>query len=108
MASIPLSKRFSMGPIDALWHVLNFFGPAIGVGLIASGLCKLLWWRSLKAVPYRRLALSAIAAGALALIVGLIAFRREGHMADGRMATYALLCLATALALWWQGLRKLP
>ena len=45
-----------MGPIDALWHVLNFFGPAIGVGLIASALCKLLWWRSLRAVAFRRLA----------------------------------------------------
>ena len=92
-----------MGPIDALWHVLNFFGPAIGVGLIASGLCKLLWWRSLRAVAFRRLAASAVAAGAAALVGGLVAFGR-----DGRMATYGLLCIATALALWWQGLRKLP
>jgi hypothetical protein len=92
-----------MGPIDALWHLLNFFGPAVGVGLIAAGLCKLLWWRSLKAVAFRRLAAWAMAAGAGASVVGLVAFGR-----DGRMATYGLLCVATALALWWQGLRKLP
>jgi hypothetical protein len=91
-----------MGPIDALWHLLNFFGPAIGVGLIAAGLCKLVWWRSLKTVAFSGLALWAVAAGAVALVAGLVAFGR-----DGRMATYGLLCVCTALALWWQGLRKL-
>jgi len=86
-----------MGPLDALWHLLNFFGPAIGVGLIAAGLCKLLWWRSLRPIAFRKLALWAMAAGALALIGGLVLFGR-----DGKMATYGLLALATALALWWQ------
>ena len=90
-----------MGPIDALWHVLNFFGPAIGVGLIASGLCKLLWRRSLRAVTFRRLALWAVAAGAVALVAGLALFGR-----DGRMATYGLLVMACATALWWGGLRR--
>jgi hypothetical protein len=90
-----------MGPIDALWHVLNFFGPAIGVGLIASGLCKLLWWRSLRTVPFRGLALWSIASGAVALVAGLALFGR-----DGRMATYGLLVMACATALWWQGLRR--
>jgi hypothetical protein len=89
-----------MSPLDALWHLANFFGPALGVGLIAAGLCKLVWWRGLRAVPFRRLALWAVGAGALALVVSLAIF---GH--DGRMAGYGLLVLATALALWWQGLR---
>ena len=89
-----------MGPLDALWHLLNFFGPAIGVGLIAAGLCKLIWWRALRAVAYRRLALWAVAAGALALVAGLALFGR-----DGRMATYGMLVATTALALWWQGVR---
>jgi hypothetical protein len=90
-----------MGPIDALWHLLNFFGPAIGVGLIAAGLCKLVWWRSLKTVAFGGLALWAMTAGAVALVAGLVAFGR-----DGRMATYGLLVVACATALWWRGLRR--
>ena len=92
-----------MGPLDALWHLLNFFGPAIGVGGVAAALCKLVWRRGLRSVGYRRLALWAVAAGALALVAGLALFGR-----DGRMATYGMLIVATALALWWQGLRHLP
>jgi hypothetical protein len=90
-----------MGPLDALWHLLNFFGPAIGMGMIASALCKLLWWKALRAVAFRQLAVWAVAAGALALLAGLVAFGR-----DGRMATYGLLVLACAAALWWRGLRR--
>ena len=89
-----------MGPPDALWHLINFFGPAVGVGLISAGLCKLVWWRALRTVAYRRLALWAVAAGALALVAGLALFGR-----DGRMATYGMLVAACALALWWRGLR---
>ena len=92
-----------MGPLDALWHLANFFGPALGVGLIATGLCKLAWWRGLRAVPFPRLALWAVGAGALAALASLVVF---GH--DGRMAGYAFVVLAVALALWWRGLRHLP
>ncbi len=92
-----------MGPLDALWHLLNFFGPALGVGLIAAGLCKLVWWRGLRSIPYRRLAAWAVAAGAVALVGGLLLFGR-----DGKMATYGLLVAATAVVLWWHGLRRLP
>ncbi|HSI48308.1 MAG TPA: hypothetical protein VLA61_08575 [Ideonella sp.] len=87
-----------MGPMDAIWHLLNFFGPALGVGLIATGLAKLLWHRPLKRVPFARLALWTMGAGALVLLFGLVLFGR-----DGRMATYAMLVVATALALWWRG-----
>jgi hypothetical protein len=91
-----------MGPLDALWHLANFFGPAIGVGLIAAALCKVLWWRALRPVPWRTLAQWAMAAGAIASITGLVIFGR-----DGRMATYGLLVAACAAALWWRGLRHL-
>lgn len=91
-----------MGPLDALLHLVNFFGPAIGVGLIAAGLCKLLWWKALRPVGFVRLALWAMAAGVIALIGGLVLFGR-----DGKMATYFLLMAAAALALWWRGLRHL-
>ena len=89
-----------MGPLDAVWHVMNFFGPAIGVGLIAAAACKLLWLRALRTVPFRGLALWAVAGGAVALLAGLLIFGR-----DGRMATYGLLVCLMALALWWKGLR---
>ena len=91
-----------MGPLDALWHLINFFGPAIGVGLIAAGLCKLCWRKALRPVGFVRLALWAMAAGVMALIGGLVLFGR-----DGKMATYFLLMAAISLALWWRGLRHL-
>ena len=90
-----------MGPLDALWHLLNFVAPAVGVGLIACGMAKLLWRRTLRSVPFAGLAGWAIGAGLLSLLAGLVVFGR-----DGRMATYALLVFSTALALWWKGLRR--
>ncbi|MEK8053477.1 hypothetical protein AACH10_24685 [Ideonella sp. DXS22W] len=87
-----------MGPIDAFWHLLNLFGPAIGLGLIAPSLAKLLWRRELAAVPWRVLAQWVSGAGAGVTLAGLAVFGR-----DGRMATYAALVLATAAALWWRG-----
>jgi hypothetical protein len=87
-----------MGPLDALWHLLNLFGAAAGVGLIAAGASKLLWRRELSSAPFLRLAAWGVAAGALATLGGLVMFGR-----DGRMATYGALVLATALALWWAG-----
>ena len=83
-----------MGPLDALWHVLNLLAPALGLGLIAAGLSKLLWRRALAAVPWRRLIAWACAAALLALVAGLVL---SGH--DGRMATYAAMVLACAVAL---------
>ena len=50
------------------------------------------WWR-----------LGAIGSGfaALALVGGLVTFAH-----DGRIVTYAAMVLATALSLWWFGLRR--
>ena len=45
-----------------------------------------------------RLASWASGAGLAALVAGLLLFGR-----DGRMATYLLLVLASAAALWWSG-----
>lgn len=90
-----------MGPLDALWHLLNFVAPAVGVGLLAGVMAKLLWRRSLRNVPYWPLAGWAAAAGLAALVLGLVVF---GH--DSRMATYGLLVVSTAGALWWKGLRR--
>jgi hypothetical protein len=87
-----------VGPIDAVWHLLNFFGPALGLGLIAPLLAKLLWRHALKGVSWSRLCAWVSASCALVLLAGLIAF---GH--DGKMATYAAMVAASALALWWAG-----
>jgi hypothetical protein len=87
-----------MGPWDALLHLVNFFLPALVVGWAAALAAKLLWRPALKGARLARMAHYASAAGAGVLVAGLVLF---GH--DGKMATYAAMCLATALALWWAG-----
>ena len=87
-----------MGPIDAFWHLLNFFAPAVGVGLLTAAFAKLLWRRELKSARWTRLALWATAGCALVLVAGLIVF---GH--DGKMATWAAMVVACGLTLWVVG-----
>jgi len=87
-----------MGPLDGLWHLLNFFAPALAVAVLAASLAKLSWRRELATVAWHRLVLWAAAAGALALIAGLLVFGR-----DGKMATYGALVAVSAVALWWAG-----
>jgi hypothetical protein len=87
-----------MGTLDAAWHLLNFILPALGVGLTTAAAAKLLWGRELKAQRWQRLAGYACGGGLAALVGGLIAFGR-----DGAMATYGLLVLFSAAALWWAG-----
>jgi hypothetical protein len=87
-----------MGPVDGLWHVLNLFAPAIGVGALAASLTKLLWRADLRAVSWRRLAAWACTCAAAVQVGGLVVFGR-----DGKMATYAVMVMACALGLWWRG-----
>ena len=87
-----------MSPLDALWHALNFFAPALGVAVLAAAAAKLLWRRELAGVAWHRLALWGTLAGAVLLVGGLVAFGR-----DGKIATYGALVVVTALALWWAG-----
>jgi hypothetical protein len=87
-----------MGPLDGLWHLLNFLAPALFVGAASAGAAKLAWRRELRGVRWRRLAGWSSAAAALALAGGLVGFGR-----DGRMATYAAMVVAVAVALWWAG-----
>ena len=87
-----------MGPIDLLWHLLNFFAPAVGMGLMATLLAKLLWRRALAGARWTRLIGGVTAACAVVLVAGLVGF---GH--DGKMATYGAMVLVCALMLWWLG-----
>jgi hypothetical protein len=93
-----LKRILWVGPLDALWHLLNFFGPALGVGLLVPLMAKLVWRHSLGRVSWRRLSLWATASSALGLIAGLVFF---GH--DGKMATYGLMLLACASTIWVAG-----
>lgn len=90
-----------MGPLDALWHLINFVGPALGVALLATALSKLWWRRELAAVSWHRMAAWATVAGTLSLMTGMVVFGR-----DGKMATYGALVVASALALWWVGFAR--
>ena len=87
-----------MSPVNALWHVLNLFAPAVGLGLISTLLVKLVWYRSLKGASWISLCLWSSGAAAVALLAGLVAFD-----SDGRIATYAAMVGATAIGLLWAG-----
>lgn len=89
-----------MGPVDALWHLLNFFAPALGVGVITAAMARLVWRRELQGARFARLALWAVAGCAVGLVAALVAFGR-----DGKMAGYGLMLLGCAATLWWAGLR---
>jgi len=90
-----------MGPLDALWHLLGLVAPALGTAMLAATLAKLTWRHDLAATPWRRLVIWAAAAGTFAIIAGLVIFGR-----DGKMATYAALVAANAVALWWVGFNR--
>jgi hypothetical protein len=87
-----------MGPLDALWHLLNLFGPAIGLGLIAPALAKLLWRRELRPVAWWTLARWVGGGCAVVVVAGLVLLGR-----DGKMATYGALVVTAAALLWWRG-----
>ena len=89
---------YPVGPLDVLWHLVNFFAPAFGVGLLTPLLAKLLWRRGLHGVGWLRLAVWATACSALVLVVGLVYFG-----SDGKMATYGAMVIACAASLWWAG-----
>ncbi len=87
-----------MDVLGGFWHLTNFFAPAVGLGLIAALLAKLLWWRVLRGVSTLRLWAWASLPAALVGVAGLVVFAH-----DGKLATYGGMVLACALGLWWAG-----
>lgn len=87
-----------MGAIDAFWHVVNLLAPAVGIALVAACMARLLWWRQLKPVSWRRLVAWPAALSALVIVAGLLVSGR-----DGRITTYMAMVLACAAGLWWAG-----
>ena len=87
--------------IGAFWHVLNFFAPALGISFWASMLAKLVWFKTLRGVPWRPLFLWACSGCTAVLVAGLVIFGN-----DGKVATYGAMVLACAACLWWRGFRK--
>ena len=100
-ADQPPESSQTMGPLDALNHVVNLLLPALALGALAAALAKLLWRRELAGVRWGALALPAAAGAAAAALGGLVV---TGH--DGRMATYGAMVLACAFALWWRGFSR--
>jgi hypothetical protein len=94
------SGRLQLERFDVFWHVLDFFAPALGAGILATTLAKLVWRSELRLVAWQRLTIGSSVAAGLALVVGLLVFGQ-----DGRMATYGAMVAATALGLWWIGFR---
>ena len=90
--------RAAMEPLNALWHLIGFLSPVLGLSFIATVLAKLVWRRELAATGWLRLwKLSALGC-ALAHLAALITLGR-----DGRMLGYVGLVVGTAAGLWWGG-----
>jgi hypothetical protein len=85
-----------MGFGEVFWHVGGLLAVPMLAGVLAAAAAKLLWRRTLAAVPLRSLALRAALAAALAQTAGLVALG-----GDGRMLTYGAVVVAVAAALWW-------
>lgn len=88
-----------MGPIDALWHVLNFLAPAAATAALLVAWAAVLDKKSRNPIAIRSSFAIFFAVGTAVLAAGLVLL---GH--DGRMLTYAALVLAqgSALALVWR------
>ena len=89
-----------MGFFNALNHLLNFFLPALTMALLVPTLARLVWRAEPKGKAWRGQVKWSALANAGVLIVGLVLTGQ-----DGAVATYAGLVLASALVVWWTGLR---
>ena len=92
-----------MGPLDVLFHLLNFLAPALVVAVLLAFTSLFFMKNSpLPSVIGTQTAINFMV-GAAVLTAGLALLGR-----DGKMSTYLVLVLAMATSQWWQrgGWRK--
>lgn len=88
-----------MSPLDAFWHLLNFFAPAAFIGLFTASAAKLIWRHELRNLGWRALLAWAIVPAIAAAVVGLVITGR-----DGTLLAYAAMVGAAASGLWIAGM----
>jgi predicted PurR-regulated permease PerM len=81
-----------MSFLDALFHLVNFFLPAVFVGGALA-----LWGRRYSRRSARQTWLINSVTGIIAMLAGLILFG-----VDGKMLSYALLVVACSLSQLWR------
>ena len=91
-----------MGLLGILTHFANLLLPALGVGVAAGTLAKILWRGRLRAARWQRLVAWPTWGALIATMLSL-----AGSAHDGQILGYALLVLSTALGLTWAGGRTL-
>ena len=70
------------------------------MALLVPSVARVVWWKALRSVAWwPQVRLAALLNGGV-LLAGLLILGR-----DGAMYTYAGLVLASALTVWWTGLR---
>lgn len=90
-----------MGPLDALWHLLNFLAPPLWVALILVALTKgLVWRRLLASASWPRLWAECALLGLVGQIAALLWLGVEG-----RLVGYALWLSLLSLPLAWRLVR---
>lgn len=85
-----------MGPLDLIFHLLNFAIPALVVGVLVALVSPFFYRKRAVARSWYAQAAINFVVGLLALVAALAFF---GH--DGKMAGYAALVLAVASSQWW-------
>lgn len=88
-----------MGPLDLVFHLLNFAAPALFVAAGVSLGARIFLYRSPRALPVWGQFAINLSAGLAASLAGLWFWGQ-----DGRMATYAALVAACATSQWAAGL----
>ena len=92
-----------MGPLDALYHAVNFMAPAAALAVLLALGGRLIRSKAALALSWRAQVAINFAVGCAVLVAGLVVLGR-----DGKMLTYAALVLGCATCQWvlvrgWRG-----
>lgn len=92
-----------MSPLNALWHLMNFFAPAVFIGVASTCLVRWLWRSELRGRAGQGMLVWATLPAAGVAVAGLVLTGR-----DGKMLTYAAMVAACAVGLWWRCFVRKP